>query len=60
MRGGTTVPHMLFAGGGADYAPPAVGAFMFIMGVLPSWANWNCGSANKYFKYKNKNGVYQF
>ena len=50
MRGGTAVPHMLFAGGGADYAPSAVGAFMFILGILPSWTEWNLGSANKYFK----------
>ena len=32
IRGGAPVPHMLFAGGGADYAPSAVGAFMFIFG----------------------------
>ena len=53
-NGSAFIYIMLFAGGGAAYAPPAVGAFMFIMGLSPSWVYWNCGSANKYFKYKNK------
>ena len=51
---------MLIACASANFASARGGAFTFDVSALPSDAWSNFGSANKYFKYKNKikNGVY--
>ena len=57
MRGGPTVP--LFAGASAGDTSSFGGAFTFHMVDHPSGGTWWCfGSANKYFKYKNKKTEY--
>ena len=54
MGGGTPVPHMLLAGVSVDITPVFVGALAFAVYYSPLWEDWGTGSANKYFKYKNK------
>ena len=45
MRGGPTVPHMLFAGASADPSLAIGGALTFSVDNSPSGAYWDVGSA---------------
>ena len=44
-RGGTSVPHMLFAGASAIDTPSVGGALAFAVNGSPSATWWNGGSA---------------
>ena len=45
MRGGHTVPHMLFAGASAANTSSGCGDFTFDVSVSQLWPRWDVGSA---------------